>query len=146
MMEDEKTIIEKLRDFFSKSPVFDKESPFYTDFNSEKPSNYSLNSLPSPQATQDILQNKCYIKNFAITSREYTPTDLERIENLGLYEKLEGWVEEKNDNDDYPDLGENIEVTGIHITNAGFLYESDPENNTGLYQIQFQIEFIKFKK
>lgn len=145
-MEKEKTLIEKLRDFFSKCYLFDESSPFYTDFNSEEPSNYSLNSLPSPQSTQDILQNKYYVKNFAITSREYTPTDLERIENLGLYEQLEKWVEEKNDNDDYPDLGKNIEVTGIHITNAGFLYENDPKNNTGLYQIQFQIEFIKFKK
>lgn len=145
-MEDEKTLIEKLRDYFSKCSLFDENSPFYTDFNSEEPNNYSLNSLPSPQSTEDVLQNKYYTKNFAITSREYTPTDLERIENLGLYEKLEEWVEEKNDTADYPELGDNIEVTGIYITDAGFLYENDPKNNIGLYQIQLQINYIKYKK
>lgn len=140
-----RTVIDKLREYFSKCELFNGNSPFYTDFNSEEPSNYSLNSLPSPQSTKDILGNRYCIKNFAITSKEYTPTDLERIENLGLYENLENWVEEQNYLENFPNLGANIEVTSIAITNAGFLYENDPENNIGLYQIQGQINYTKLK-
>lgn len=145
-MENDETLIEKLREYFSKFSLFDKNSPFYADFNSEEPCNYSLNLLPGTQKKEDVMGNKYYIKNFAITSKEYTPTDLERIENLGLFEQLEDWVEEQNDIGNFPDLGENIEVTSIVVTNTGYLYENDPKNNIGLYQIQFQIEFTKFKK
>jgi len=144
--ENKDTIISKLREYFSKCPLFDKTSPFYTDFNSENPSNYSLNSLPGTRMTKDILQNKYYIRNFAITSREYTPSDLERIENLGLYEQLQEWVEEQDDEENYPNLGKNLEVTGLYVTNSGSLYENDPKNNIGLYQIQLQISYTKYKK
>lgn len=145
-MENDKTLIEKLREYFSEFSLFDKNYPFYADFNSEEPCNHSLNLLPGTQKKEDVMGNKYYIKNFAITSKEYTPTDLERIENLGLFEQLEDWVEEQNDIGNFPDLGENIEVTSIVVTNTGYLYENDPKNNIGLYQIQFQIEFTKFKK
>lgn len=141
----EKTIIDRLREYFSKCEAFNKESPFYTDFNSEEPSNYSLNAMPSPKPSKDILGNREYIYNFAITSKEYTTSDLERMENLGLFEKVQRWVEYKDDIQDYPDLGKNIEVTELSITNSVFLFENDEKSDIGLYQIQLQMIYTEYK-
>ena len=144
--DNDNSIISKLRKYFSKFTLFNKDSPFYTDFNSEEPSNYSLNAMPSPKPTKDVLGNREYIYNFAITSKAYTTSDLERIANLGLYESLQKLVEENDDSQDYPKLGDNIEVTEISVTNSGFLFENDPQSDIGLYQIQLQMKYIEYKK
>lgn len=144
--ENENIIISKLREYFSKFTLFNKDSPFYTDFNSEEPNNYSLNAMPSPKPTKDVLGNREYIYNFAITSKEYTSSDLERIANLGLCESLQKLIEEKDDSQDYPELGDNIEVTEMSVTNSGFLFENDKERDIGLYQIQLQMNYIEYKK
>lgn len=142
----EKTIIDILREYFSKCEIFDKDSPFYTDFNSEEPDNYSLNAMPSPKPVKDILGNREYTYNFAITSKAYTTSDLERIQNLGLCEKVQKWVENKDDDQDYPKLGKNIEVTELSVTNSGFLFENDEKSDIGLYQIQLQMIYTEYKK
>lgn len=143
---EKKSIIDRLREYFAKCEIFNKESPFYTDFNSEEPGNYSLNAMPSPKPEKDILGNRIYIYNFAITSKAYTTSDLERIQNLGLCEKVQKWVEDKDDIQDYPELGENIEVTEIGVTNSGFLFENDEKSDIGLYQIQLQMLYTEYKK
>lgn len=143
---EEKTIIDKLREYFSKCEAFNKESPFYTDFNSEEPCNYSLNAMPSPKPIKDVLGNREYTYNFAITSKEYTTSDLERIGNLGLFEKVQKWVEEKDDIQEYPNLGKNIEVTEICVTDSAFLFENDEKSDIGLYQIQLQMLYTEYKK
>ena len=69
--------------------------------------------------------------------------DEERIDNQQFMADFENWIDEKNFNEEYPDLNEagKLQCTDISINNSATItYESEDK---AVYQITIAIEYLK---
>lgn len=141
-------MVEYIKEYLLQCPLFkDIEDDIGIDYQEEQPDSYSINTIPEQRLiSQDIIGNKNMQFSFTVTSRAYTATDLNRIENLNLFERFADWVNNQNENGNLPQLGENQVATELVITNNGYLYSNNPDIQNGVYQIQLKLYYIEKMK
>lgn len=61
------------------------------------------------------------------------------VENSGFFEEFADWLEEQNDLDHLPDLGEGKQATKIEVTSNGYLFGIAQNMKYGRYQIQCRL-------
>lgn len=76
-------------------------------------------------------------------ARQPIQIDKERIENQKFMSDLENWVEEKNLNEEYPDLSAvgNLACTEINIENSAAVTSQEEDN--AIYQIVISVQYLK---
>lgn len=76
-------------------------------------------------------------------ARQPTQIDKERIGNQQFMSDLEKWVEEKDINEEYPDLFVvgNLTCVGISIENSAAV--TSQEENNAIYQISIALQYLK---
>lgn len=85
-----------------------------------------------------------YNADFCITN--CTQDDISKVENNGLIERLIYWVEVQNYKQNYPEVPEYAEATGISADN-GMLFEVSEDGMTGSYRVQIHLTYYtKFKE
>lgn len=77
------------------------------------------------------------------SSNTFEPNEMETISNLVDFEKLGLWVEEQNDNRNFPEFPEGSTVQEIRVlpNEAGFVVAQDEHGCK--FMLQFQIEYLK---
>lgn len=137
------SLLKSLQDYLCEYDNMDMRpvSEVLTDQTGEYPSSYALAPSGNGRISKDILGNRTYQNNYVFYAKENSADEIDRQDNHDFLEDFSDWLEERNDNQDFPTLPQNYEVEGIQVSNA-ILFDLY-EDGTGLYQIQIQLNFRK---
>lgn len=137
-----KSIIEALEQFFLDCELL-KEGCLRVDFLGEKPVEYAIETLPCDPIVKRYANGSTVRQYlFAFGSREYYSQErLQNIQNSAFYEKLSGWVEEKDRSETFPELPDGMEAEGLRVVSSGYLFDGSMKN--ARYQIQLQLLYYK---
>lgn len=114
-----------------------------TDFIEGESGSFSIYKVPNnikiPYNDGSSLNTE-YYQFFA---RQPTQIDKERIDNQQFMSDLEDWVEERNLNEEYPDLSGmgRLICTEISVTDSAAI--TSQENDNAIYQITIAIQYLK---
>jgi hypothetical protein len=114
-----------------------------TDTTLNVPSSYAVAPTGNSKVITDIAGNKTYQNNYVFYAKEAAADEVDRQDNYDFLEDFCGWIEEQNDQGNFPVLPENYEVEEINVSNI-LLFDIE-DDGTGLYQVQIQMIFIKKK-
>ena len=139
------SLLKTLQDYLCEYDNMDMRpvSEVLTDQTGEYPSSYALAPSGNGKISKDILGNRTYQNNYVFYAKENSADEIDRQDNYDFLEDFCDWLEERNDNHDFPTLAQKYEVEKIQVSNAMLfdLYE----DGTGLYQIQIQLIFKKIR-
>ncbi len=139
------SLLKALQDYLCEYNNMDMRpvSEVLTDQTGEYPSSYALAPSGNGKISKDILGNRTYQNNYVFYAKENSADEIDRQDNHDFLEDFCDWLEERNDNQDFPTLPQKYEVGKIQVSNAMLfdLYE----DGTGLYQIQIQLIFKKIR-
>lgn len=140
-MQENKSMIESVRDYFLECPIL-KDGHLYIDYLNEKPTDYSIDPLvcsPIVKKYSDGGSLRRY--QFAFMSSEvYSQSEIENMQNSGFYERLAKWIETQNKINNLPAF-QDVEVQSIEVLSPGCLF--DAEGTVARYQIQMEIQYLK---
>lgn len=138
-------MIDSIQDYFEQCELFEEIEKINVDYQASEPDNFSINTIPENRLLyEDVVGNRFMQFSFTLTSRVYTSTDLNRIENLHFLDNFAEWIYEQNENKNLPILPkENQIATDLIVTSNGYLYSNDAERNTGIYQMQFKLYYTE---
>lgn len=145
-IEKEEIFISKIIEFLSKADVFSNRPRIKVDYLGDKIDNYSLEAVPAERTLHIFIDgSKEKQKIFVFASRKtYSQDEIENLENYKLFENLAEWIEEQNDEENYPDISEieNIEeIESIEIMDSPYIAEiSETEAR---YQMEIKITYIQ---
>ena len=139
-------IIDGLRTYIRKCPAlrkYNKAIKVNVDYLEDKPTTYSIEEVPSDIVIQkyvDGSSKRQYV--FVFASREsYSEDVIDNINNSGFYEDFAEWLEEQNNNNNLPSIGDNKEVLKIEAITNGYAFKTDVD--TARYQIQCRIIYLQ---
>lgn len=132
-------LLEKIRDTIKTCPLISNDRVNVDYVGTEMC--YSIDTLPCDPIIDRYVDGglkKQY--QFAFTSKEEYDEDVRvNIENSGFYEAFEEWLEELNNSEAFPDLGEKKSAICFETLNKGYLYDID--DNKAKYRIECQLVY-----
>ena len=135
------TIIESIKIFLENCPLINKE--INVDYLPEEPLEYSIIPIPTKPVIKSYVDGstrKQYA--FIVCSREYYGDDIKQLlKNVGFYEKLSNWIEDKNKSGDFPLLPDGMEALKLSVVNSGYLYNEEKDN--AIYQIECNLIYME---
>ncbi len=144
--ENEELLINKIIDFLAKADVFSNKPKIRIDYLGDKIDNYSLEAVPAERIVKSFIDgSKRKQKIFVFASRKtYSQDEIENLENYKLFEYLSDWIEEQNDDENYPNISdiENIEeIEAIEIIDSPYI--AVVSENEARYQMEIKITYIQ---
>lgn len=144
--ENEELFISKIIDFLSKADVFSNKPKIKVDYLGDKIDNYSLEAVPAERILHKFIDgSKEKQKIFVFASRKtYSQDDIENLENYKLFENLAEWIEQQNDEENYPDVSEieNIEeIEAIEIMDSPYI--AAVSETEARYQMEIRITYLQ---
>lgn len=141
---------EKVRAFIAGCPFIDTLSKgVRIDWLSSEEEDYGIMPMGESiiRRSEDICGNVEVIKqyNYCLYARRFTVDDIIRLENSGFLEDFSDWIDEKEQDRDFPFLGDEPEEEHITAQN-GMLFAMTPDGRTGRYQIQINHIYKKIIK
>lgn len=137
------SIVNSLRTYFRTCPSIMLTREFGVD-NISNELSYSITIVPSVRTIdEDIIGTKTQQRQFLLLVRAKTAYAQHYIANQELLENLEGWLEEQNDNRNFPDIPAGLEPIEIQAVNAGYLSEQEESGSTAVYQITCNLIYKK---
>jgi len=139
------SIIKSLQDFLETfdGMVLKPISQVLTDTTNNNLSSYALAPAGNGKIITDIVGNKTYQNNYVFYAKEAAADEVDRQENYDFLESFSDWIEEQNEEENFPTLPANYQVKEIKVSNI-LLFDID-EDGTGTYQVQIQLIFTKKK-
>lgn len=117
----------------------------HLDMTDEKPSSFAValsgNTLLSTQLNGD----RTYQYSFQFYVRDYAQTDAERGANYDLLQAISDWVEEQDEQENYPALPARCVAERMSVANM-LLMQVDGDGDAAVYQIQLQLIYTKEKE
>ena len=141
-------MIDSIQDYIKQCELFKNIESINVDYQDEEPDNYSINSIPENRLiNEDVIGNKYMQFSFTLTSRVYTATDLDRIQNLHFLDDFAEWIYEQNEMGNLPILPKGNQIaTEIIVTSNAYLYSNDPKIQNGVYQMQLKLYYKELIK
>lgn len=135
------TIIDGLKIFIATCPHLDAGALLKVNSLGTEPVQYSIVPQPGQRVLETYLNDVEVCEYpFAIQSVESTANDLERIDSLGVFEKIMLWLKESTLNETLPTLPTKHIAKEIDAVNWSFLFEQGV-SETGVYQIQCRLRY-----
>ena len=141
-------IIKKLKDFIMECPYLEDLAEVNVDFLPEDISTYSIEQTPSEPWINKWVDGSGGEKRltFVFSSRIDWSYELQSsIESCGFFENFQNWMDEKTDNDELPNLGENMIAISIEAISSGYLFDNPSNLQDARYQIQCLLVY-EYKK
>lgn len=138
-----RSIVEAIRDYLNTCPLL-AGSRFNVDYLTEKADEgYSIEVIPcEPYIKKYIDGSGVKQFQFALMSKEFYEEDARvNIENTGLYEDIENWIQQSNITGNYPVLEENQIPYSIEVTSKGYCF--DATGTTAAYRIELRFTYAK---
>lgn len=114
-----------------------------TDFIEADIGSYAICKSPNGTEIPYLDGSKLVTEYYQIFARQSTQLEQERISNQQFLAELEIWVEDRNFNEDYPDLSEvgSLACEDISISNSATILSQ--EDGNAIYQITIAIQYLK---
>ena len=138
------SIIESVREYMAECPLL-AEIPLksrYIDWTSSTANNYGIIVDGDVLIKSFISGGGKHEYNFALFVRKFAKEDVDRLANTEFMERLQDWCNKQNAAKNFPAMPKGCTPTKLSAEN-GMLFERDKTGNTGLYQIQFKLNYIK---
>lgn len=141
--------IDKMKEFIATCPFMDKFAEQHIDWTEAEPGNYGI--APTGESIirteRDVLGSKKILKqsNFSLYARCFTIDDIARLETIGFLENFADWIEEQSEKGLAPQFGDDPEEEEMTAQN-GMLFKMSENGQSGLYQIQIQCFYVKYKE
>jgi hypothetical protein len=133
------SIISAVQTFLETCPTINL---VHIDRPDQKPSNYAVALAGNSKISEDVLGNKTYQYSFTFFVREYTGSDVERLDNHDFLQDFSDWIEEQDEIGNYPTLPTNCEAESMSVANM-LLFDVDEDGSEGLYQVQLNLIYTK---
>lgn len=104
-------------------------------------SSYAVAPAGNGKISADILGSRRYQNSYVFYAKEAAGAEVDRQDNHDFLEALSVWMEERNEESDFPTLPAGCEVEEISVSNGMLMDLYD--DGTGLYQVQIQMIFTK---
>lgn len=143
-MKDE-TLIKAEREYILTCPYIKDIFKVNINFLDSEVDNFSVIQIPcQPLLKTYVLGNKLCQSMFALVGRlNYSENTEENIENMGLFEKFEEWIEKNNNNRIFPKLKEGLIPKEVNIISNGYITETAENLEDAVYQIELQLIYEK---
>ena len=138
------SIIDSVREYIAACPLLD-EIPVkarHVDWTSGDADNYGIMFDSDNLVKSFISGGGKHEYNFALFVRRFAKEDVDRLANSEFMERLQDWCGKQNREKNFPAMPKGCTPTKLSAEN-GMLFERDKTGNTGLYQIQFKLSYIK---
>lgn len=135
------SILAAVQNFIMECPAVEL---VHLDMVDAEPSDYAVALSGNAKVSEDLGGNKTYRYSFQFFLREYTGSDMERKDTHQTLQSFADWVEEQDDAGNYPQLPENCQAEGMSVSNM-LLYSVDDDGGAGIYQVQLQLEYTKWR-
>lgn len=136
-------IINKVREYFLKCPLIDKESQINVDYLGVDKVQYTIDSVPVEPILKKYVDGGA-LKQFVFVfgSREYYGSSvLQNMENSGFYQNFSKWIEEQNKKLILPELENGLKSISLEATTQVYLFDSTEDN--ARYQIQCRLTYYE---
>lgn len=138
------TMIQGVKEYIAVCPLL-KEIPVkgrHVDWTSGDADNYGI-MLDSDNLVKPFISGGGkYEYNFTLFVRKFAKEDADRLANTEFVERLQDWCSKQNAVKNFPAMPKGCTPTKLSCAN-GMLYDRDKAGNTGLYQIQFKLNYIR---
>lgn len=137
------SIIEGVREYMAACPLL-AEIPLkdrFIDWTDPTANNYGIIIDSDVKIKSFITGGGKYEYNFFLQAR-LRAEDKKSLENAEWVERMETWCREQTAAKNFPKMPEGCTPTKLSASN-GSLFERDKTGKTGLYQIQFKLNYTK---
>lgn len=141
------TVIEGIRTWLAGCPLLDDfTGGQHIDWTDESAGNYGI--MPTGCAETETVYDVCggvtrYKQyNLSLYARNWTIDDVVRLENTAFLDAFQTWVEEQQAAGLTPKFGDEPDEEEISARN-GMLFQLSEDGQTGLYQIQLAVTYVK---
>ena len=137
------SIIEGVREYMAACPLL-AEIPLkgrYIDWTDPTANNYGIIIDSDVKIKSFITGGGKYEYNFFLQAR-LRAEDKKSLENAEWVERMEAWCREQTAAKNFPNMPKGCTPTKLSASN-GSLFERDNTGKTGLYQIQFKLNYTK---
>lgn len=142
-------IIEAIRDYIRTCPYLQEFEgaegiiKVNVDYLEGLSTTYSIEEVPvNPIIKTYVNGGSIRQFQFIFASREpYGADVLQNISNSGFYEDFANWIEQNNNNDVFPLLGDNYESQEIKVLSPGYAFQVDVDK--ARYQIELRLKYYK---
>lgn len=143
---DERKFIDSIIDFFKKSSIFSNEPNVNVNYLGNKIDDYCLEAVPAEKTVKKFIDGeKEKQKIFVFTSRTtYSQDIVENEENYVLFEELAEWIEEQNEEENYPDISDITkieEIESIEVMDSPYICAVN--ETEARYQMEIKITYIQ---
>lgn len=140
------SVIEGVREWLSGCPLLDIFSGGHIDWTDETAGNYGImpTGCKNTRTVYDICGGVTRYKqyNVSIYARNWTIDDVVRLENTRFLDDFQEWVEDQQQRGLTPKFGDEPDEEEISAQN-GMLFQLSEDGQTGLYQMQLAVTFVK---
>lgn len=136
------TVSECLRDWLTNYDELNI-ADIATDFIESDEGSFSISKSPNKSEINYVDGSKLITEYYQFFARRNTQLDDERVENQQVLSDLEEWVEERNMEEELPNLSQIGKLTcqEVEITNSATITSQDDDD--AIYQITFSIQYLK---
>lgn len=136
-----RTITDKIIEFFLKCPLIDDKSPISADYIGDEIGTYSVDGSPSETILKTYIDGSTERQLiFDFTSRESVEA-YNNEKNITFYEKLAEWVETQNNEGTLPELSYPLIAEQIKVLTHGYVEQMSA--NKAIYVIQMKLVYVK---
>lgn len=132
-----KSIMDSVSEYLSGCPLLDPKLPVYLDYVDDKDC-YCVGTVPNTPYRKDVLGNRIYTVTFQFAYRTAISNEEERGKNVEFLEKFCRWVDEQNEQRNFPVLAANQTGQSLKVIETGCLDEAAEDGVTGVYLTQLQ--------
>lgn len=132
-----KSIMDSVSEYLSECPLLDPKLPVYLDYVDDKDC-YCVGTVPNTPYRKDVLGNRIYTVTFQFAYRTAISNEEERGKNVEFLEKFCRWVDEQNEQRNFPVLAANQTWQSLKVIETGSLDETEEDRITGVYVTQLQ--------
>lgn len=137
-------MIKELRDYIAKCPYIKQLNLLLINYLSDNIKACSINEEPSYNPILNKYLNgykECQFR-FNLDCKFIWSEDIQsNIDNSEVFENFTKWLEEKDNNEDYPKI-EGIDVTSIQVNSNGYIYMT--ETNEAIYRINCVMNYGRY--
>ena len=131
------SIMDSVCEYLSKCPLLDPKLPVYLDYVGDKDC-YCVGTVPNAPYRKDVLGNRIYTVTFQFAYRTAISNEEERGKNVEFLEKFCRWIDEQNEQRNFPFLAANQTGQSLKVIETGCLDEAAEDGVTGVYLTQLQ--------
>lgn len=136
-------MIDAIRTYIANCPLLDEYTAVNVEYLVDKVTAYSINENVgyNPVINEYVTGEKEMQYQFNFDAKFYWNEETQNnIDNAKFFEDFKDWLEQKNDNNEFPEI-EGIEPISISATTNGYIFATNAD--VAIYRISCVFNYIK---